>query len=59
MDVRDILSLDSDGLVGVIGAFGEGIGVVLSAILDGNPLLWASAGGVAGLIIGLLAIESR
>ncbi|WP_435125818.1 hypothetical protein [Halobaculum sp. D14] len=58
MDRRGLPGSDSDGVVGVLGALGAGLGVLLSVVLDGNPLLWASAGGVAGLIVGLLAVES-
>ncbi|WP_224448748.1 hypothetical protein [Haloprofundus salilacus] len=59
MRTQDVLSLDFDDRTGIVGALGAGIGVVFSLVGDGNPLLWASVGGVVELMIGLLVGESR
>ena len=59
--MRKLPRLDSDDLVGEIGALGTVAGVAVGVLVgpDGNPLLWASVGGVVGLAIGLLAAELR
>ncbi|QLG29095.1 hypothetical protein HUG10_16855 [Halorarum halophilum] len=54
-----ILKIDSDDRAGEIGALGAGAGVAVGVVFvsDGNPLLWASVGAIAGLLIGLLVAE--
>lgn len=61
MRIRDLLERDPEDDVGEIGVLGALVGVVVGVLLgpDGNPLLWASLGGVAGLVLGLLLAELR
>ncbi|WP_459191621.1 hypothetical protein [Halosimplex sp. J119] len=61
MDLRELLRPDPDDRAGEIGALGAIAGVAAAVLIgpDGNPLLWASAGGIAGLLVGILTAEFR
>ncbi|MFC7139605.1 hypothetical protein ACFQMA_07105 [Halosimplex aquaticum] len=61
MDLRELLRPDPDDRAGEIGALGAIAGAAAAVLLGsgGNPLLWASAGGIAGLLIGVVAAELR
>ena len=61
MRLLETLESDADDSVWELGALGVIAGVVVGALfgLDANPFLWASVGGVFGILIGLLAAELR
>ncbi|MFC7194137.1 hypothetical protein ACFQL4_04805 [Halosimplex aquaticum] len=60
MDLRELLRPDPDDRAGEIGALGAIAGAAAAVLLgSGGILLWASAGGIAGLLIGVVAAELR